>query len=194
MRALQRKAMARFVCRCSCSYVLVTGLILPHVRWHKRWCLVLQALSGGGGIAASPTLYIPFINYALCWIISGFYGVAPEIPCWTLLHLVAIFVSVAAANWVSFALRPLCERGVCSKFAILVVLDFGLFSYFPVRLQFTTTASLLMAAVILLSCGMGQRETRRGIRVRVVPAAEGHQDSMWHTCLAARWLAGRLSQ
>lgn len=155
-------------CTAALVAMLLAGLICPMCFGTNDDAYVLQALSGGGGIAASPTPYISFINYGLCWIISSLYGAVPEVPWWVLLHLASIFFAVAAVNRVVFALRLLRERGVFAKLAVLAIMDFGLFSFFLVRLQFTTTASLLMAAAILLSCGTGQPEMRFGIGTRVV--------------------------
>lgn len=148
--------------------MLLAGLVCPMCFGTNDDAYVLQALSGGGGVSASPTPYVSFINYGLCWIISSLYGAVPEIPWWVLLHLASIFFAVAAVNRVVVGLRILCERNAFVRLAALMTLDFGLFSYFLVRLQFTTTSSLLMAAAILLSCGLGEQKARCGAGTRVV--------------------------
>lgn len=148
--------------------MLLAGLVCPMCFGTNDDAYVLQALSGGGGVSASPTPYVSFINYGLCWVISSLYGVVPEIPWWVLLHLASIFFAVTAANRVVVALRGLRERNAFVRLAALAALDFGLFSYFLVRLQFTTTSSLLMAAAILLSCGLGEQKARCGMGTRVI--------------------------
>lgn len=117
-----------------------------------------QILSGG--ISSSPTARIMFINYGLCWIFSLLYTVVPAVPWWVVGHLVALFLSISLIG--RTLLVKLRIRGVsCSVLLQLVSLaaaDYGLFAVLIARLQFTTTASLLVAAAIISTCAWNTDE------------------------------------
>lgn len=115
---------------------------------------VIQVLSGGGGVAAEPIPYVPFINIVPCWVISGLYRVFPAVPWWVVLHFAAIGASLTAAGHTALLLVRPKLRTVprVLELVCLALLDFGLGSYFVARLQFTSTASLLMAAAVFVSC------------------------------------------
>lgn len=129
-----------------------------------------QILSGG--ISSSPTARVMFINYGLCWIFSLLYTVVPAVPWWVVGHLVALFLSISLIG--RTLLVKLRARGVsCSawlQFVSLAAADYGLFAVLIARMQFTTTASLLVAAAIISTCAWGdsERAVRGGVFTRTI--------------------------
>lgn len=132
----------------------------------------IQVLSGGGGVAAEPTPYVPFINIVPCWAVSSLYRVLPTVPWWVVFHLVAIGISLLVVGRAALLVARSRLRAVprALELTLLAVLDFGLGCYFVARLQFTSTASLLMAAAVFASCCRPLRRTdwAGGIGPRVV--------------------------
>ena len=129
-----------------------------------------QILSGG--ISSLPTARIMFLNYGLCWVFSLLYTVAPTVPWWVIGHLVALFLSISLIG--RTLLVKLRARGVsCSAWLQLLSLaaaDYGLFSVLIARMQFTTTASMLVAAAIISTCAWndGERAVRGGVFTRMI--------------------------
>ena len=129
-----------------------------------------QILSGG--ISSSPTARIMFINYGLCWIFSLPYTVIPAVPWWVVGHIVALFLSISLIG--RTLLVKLRIWGVtCSPRHQLVPLtaaDYGLFSVLITRVQFTTTASLLVAAAIISTCARNdsERSARGGVFAKTI--------------------------
>lgn len=152
----------------------VAGLLIPMFFRTNDDPYVIQALSGGGGVAAEPTQFISFVNVVLCQVFAGLYVTIPSVPWWTLFHLAAIFVSSSALGCV--ILDGLFRTGLRGRhlicWALLCCIDFGLSAYFVGRLQFTSTASLLMAAAVLSACSRWQDGARsRGGWVAIVASA-----------------------
>lgn len=141
-------------CGAAAVAMLAAGLLIPMFFGSNDDPYAIQILSGGGGVSAEPLPMVPFINYGLCWIFSSLYSVLPVIPWWVVFHLTSIF---AALSLVGHALLVAgTKRGwvTCPVFAwaLLCFVDFGVGAYFVGRLQFTNTATLLVAAAILGAC------------------------------------------
>lgn len=129
---------------------------------------VIQALSGGGGVASKPLPFVPFINFGLCWIISSLYSVLPMIPWWIIFNLLSIFVSLSLINNAILMRIFKSTRGVryLPTFFFILIVNLGVSSYFVGRLQFTNTSALLVAAAIIATCsGLPQRKNKRGILI-----------------------------
>lgn len=134
--------------------MLAAGLLIPMFFGSNDDPYAIQILSGGGGVAAEPLPMVPFINYGLCWIFSSLYSVLPVIPWWVLFHLASIFVALSLVGHALLVAGT--ERGWVTRpvfaWALLCFADFGVGAYFVGRLQFTNTATLLVAAAILGAC------------------------------------------
>lgn len=143
--------------------MFAAGMLIPLYFGTNDDSYVIQALSGNGGVAAKPTPYIPFVNYVLCWIFVRLYSAFPWVPWWVIFHFAALFITFSVVGCIILAAllnTKLHERPfICGL--ILFSLDFGFGAFFIGRLQFTSTASLLMATAILLSCLHSQGYTHR---------------------------------
>lgn len=164
-------------CGAAALSMTVAGLLVPMYFGTNDDPYVIQILSGGGGVAAEPTPYISFVNVVLCQVFVGLYSVLSSAPWWIIFHLVAIFASLSVLGRV--VLDVLSETKLYGRLFICCVLlcaiDFGCGAYLVGRLQFTSTASLLMAAAVLFACSRRQEGAdNRGGRVAiVVPAVMG---------------------
>ena len=165
---------------CAAAVVAMLGaaLLIPMFFGSNDDAYVAQILSGRGGAAAEPTPYISFINYALCRAFTWFYSIIPMVPWWTVFHLAAIFAALSAIGHA--LLVEACDRLAGRRVKpwmialALCAADFGIAAYFVGRLQFTFTASLLMAAAIVVACiGCGEKACGSRRRSLVAPAIMG---------------------
>lgn len=141
-------------CGSAALAMFVSGLLIPMYFGTNDDPYIIQALSGGGGVASEPTPYISFINVLLCGAISSLYSLLPTISWWPVLHLAAIFASLSAVGFVVLSVMGQTGRPnhLAARWTLLCVLDFGVSAYLVGRLQFTSTASLLVAAAIVAAC------------------------------------------
>ena len=114
---------------------------------HDDW--IVQHMFSGA-LAGEPVPHVPFMGYPLCWVVSELYAISPDIPWWTLLHFVVIFVSLLVAGLVT--LRMLAARKVklrrAKTLALLFVAEFGPAMPLVDRLHFTTTGSLVVSVAV----------------------------------------------
>ena len=157
--------------------MLVAGLLIPMYFGTNDDPYIIQALSGGGGVASEPTPYISFINVVLCGAISSLYSLLPTVSWWPIFHLTAIFVSLSAMGFVVLSVmgQPGGPNHLAARWALLGVLDFGVGAYLVGRLQFTSTASLLVAAAIVAACSSQSygKKGRQTPSLLVIPVTLG---------------------
>ena len=119
-----------------------------------------QSLAGTGGVSAEPTPYTTTINYVLGLAVSSLYRVLPAIRWWILLQLLLIFLALFVFGWTVIYIAD--RRGLAPRlqgpkravveYTILLLVESGIALALIPRLQFTTTASLLISVAIFATC------------------------------------------
>lgn len=150
--------------------ILIAFVLIPSFHPTNDDPYIQQILAGG--VSSEPTANIFFVNYALCWIISRLFVLAPEVPWWSLFQLAVLFLAAALFGRTVLVLVRSRWRSlpIGQEAAVLALLDAGLFGVLVSRLQFTTTSSLLVAVAIISTCCWrdDERDLRGGMFTRLV--------------------------
>lgn len=143
---------------------IVSFALIPAFSPTNDDAYIEQTLAGTGGVSAEPTPYTTTINYVLGLAVSSLYRVLPAIRWWILLQLLLVFLALFVFGWTVIYIAD--RRGLAPRLqgpkralvelTILLLAESGIGLTLIPRLQFTTTASLLISVAIFATCAWGE--------------------------------------
>ena len=158
--------------------IMASFLLIPAFSPSNDDAYIEQSLAGTGGVSAYPTPYTTTVNIVLSTFVSLLYRSFSFIRWWPLLQFIFIFLSFSALGSTLIALER--SKNIFPKFFgsyrlvleifSLVMIELGLTGALISRLQFTSTASLLISVSIFISCVKKSevKENRRSLLTTIL--------------------------
>lgn len=129
----------------------------------------IQMILSGSLSGGEPEAHAIYINYALALLISTLFRFVSTVPWWTLTHILVLFISICLFNYTLLAVLEevfsQARNDSVKKTAVLclvaaaacLIIDFSIFLYPVLRLQFSLTPAVsagcsIFSCVLLLDC------------------------------------------
>lgn len=140
--------------------IVASFLLIPAFSPSNDDAYIEQSLAGTGGVSAYPTPYTTTVNILLGALVSALYRIFSYIRWWPLLQLVLIFLALCSLGSTLIVLERTenvfskCKgrSRVVLELLGLVIVELGIAGALISRLQFTSTASLLISVTIFTLC------------------------------------------